>query len=565
MASRRISRRRFLGASAGLAAAACTGDDPEPIGTTTDPAGESTNSTGTTPTTSSTTTSTIAPITLADAPDWNGSDPFSLGVASGDPDEQSVVVWTRLAPDPLTGGGMPGSDQAVALDIAADEGFSDLWSSTTVNTSPDQAHTVHHLVDGLDADIWFFYRFRIGSHVSPIGRARTTPRPGDATELRFGFSSCQNWESGAYAAHRHLADEDLDLMIWLGDYIYEYGPGNQGVVSSAGLREHNSPEITDLPAYRNRYALYRSDPHLQANHAARPWVITWDDHEIDNDHAGLVSEDGQDREAFLARRRAAHQAWWEHMPVRLDPPSGDVFEIHRSIDWGDLAAIHMLDGRQFRDDQPTDGEVVPLPGVGDLVRRLGDTARNPDQRMLGEEQQRWLIDSVQDRSSIWTVLGNQVFMHGLDAVPGDQPATNTDTWDGYHANRAEILEQLGGAGADNLVVLTGDFHSSSTADLRIDPFDRTGPVVGAEFMAPAISSRFPAQLVDLAPLVLGFNPQIRHFDPANGYMTCTVTPDRWTTRLHTLADVTRDDSAIVLTATADVVAGSPGIASVTTS
>ncbi len=548
------TRRRFLGAGLGLAAAACSGDGES--------AGSDPTTTTGAPDPTTTTTTTAAERTLVASPPWEGPTPFGLGVASGDPDQSSVVLWTRLIVDPLSSDRIEFGEVDLAVDVALDPAFQDLLSSETITARAEEGHSVHHLASGLAPDTWVHYRFRVGTHESPVGRARTTPAA-TGTPLRFGFSSCQNWESGAYGAHRHLAEADLDLMIWLGDYIYEYGPGNQGVVASAGLREHNSPEITDLEAYRDRYALYRSDPHLQASHAARPWLVIWDDHEIDNDHAGRVPEDDQSEATFLARRRAAHQAWWEHMPVRLPAPTGDVFEIHRRIDWADLASIHMLDGRQYRADQPTDGEPVELPGVGDLgLRRLGPTALDASHSMLGAEQEAWLLDGVTASSATWNVLGNQVYMHGLDAFPGDAPATNTDTWDGYHANRVRLLESLVAADPGNLIVLTGDFHSSTAADLRTDPFDRSLPVVATEFMAPAISSRFPAQLVDLAPLVLGFNPQVRHFDPANGFMTCVVTPESWTTTLHTLVDVTDEQSELREAAVFTVAAGTPGIGTV---
>lgn len=496
---------------------------------------------------------------LIDAPPYVGAAPFGLGLASGDPDASSVILWTRLTVDPLDAAPFDEGDFTVAVDVSLDETFDSIVRSE-VHAAPAMFdHSVHALVDGLEPDTWYWYRMRLGEHTSPNARTRTLPASGE-TPLRLGFSSCQNWESGAYAAHRHLADMDLDLFVWLGDYIYEYGPGNEGVVGSAGDRIHTTPEVTDLAGYRQRYALYKSDPALQAHHQTRPWIVTWDDHEIDNDHAGLSSEDDQDEQTFLERRRAAHQAWWENMPVRLDAPVGDTFEIHRTLRWGDLADLHMLDGRQFRDPQPTDGEQVEIPGAGDGVRRLGPTARDPQHSMLGAAQRSWLEAEVQDSTTRWTVLGNQVYMHGLDAFPGTDPATNIDTWDGYHGEREELLTALA-ATSENLVVLSGDFHSSTVADLRADPFDLAAPIIAAEFMAPAISSAFPAQLRPLAPIVLTINPQVRHFEPDNGFMTCEITSDLWITETHRLTDVTDEDSAITIVARSTVEAGTPGIAS----
>lgn len=557
-----ISRRTLLAAGLSTAVVGCTSstDDgqPEP-GQTSQVDEPSTSIETSTTTTNSTTTTSPAP-SLADSAPYVGDAPFTLGIASGDPDSSSVVLWTRLRTDPFDPAPFTDTDVEVAIDVSADETFTTLVYSDVASAPADHDHSVHATVEGLEPDTWYWYRFRLGEYESPPARTRTLPASGDAP-LRLGFSSCQNWESGGYAAHAHLAEADLDLFVWLGDYIYEYGPGNGGVVGSAGLRQHTTPEVTDLAGYRQRYALYKSDPALQAHHQARPWIVTWDDHEIDNDHAGLSAEDGQDEQNFLARRRAAHQAWWENMPVRLDAPQGDRFEIHRTIRWGDLVDLHMLDGRQYRDPQPTDGESVPIPGAGDGVRRIGPTARDPQHSMLGPEQRAWLENEVRTSTATWSVLGNQVYMHGLDAFPGDHPATNTDTWDGYHGERQVLLRALSES-SENLVVLSGDFHSSTVADLRADPFDTGTPIIAAEFMAPAISSSFPTQLRPLAPLVIQFNPQVRHFDPDNGFMTCHVTADTWTTELHRLDDVTDEKSPIAIVAKFTVRSGAPGIATV---
>ena len=547
-----LSRRTVLAAGVGLIAAACSSsaDSPEPgqaASSTTAP-----DDTTATPTTAETTTTPPA-VAAVDAPAFDGPDPFVLGVASGDPDPSSVILWTRLVAEEL------GDTPTLAVDIAIDDAFTELVDSTLVEAPAAHGHTVHHLAEGLTADGWYWYRFRLGEHTSTAGRARTTPTPDATTPLRFAFSSCQNWESGAYGAHRLLAETDHDLFVWLGDYIYEYGPGNTDLVTSAGLRIHDRPEVTDLDGYRSRYALYRSDPHLQAHHAARPWIVTWDDHEVDNNHAGTATEDDQDPTRFLARKQAAHQAWWENMPVRLDPPDAEGFDIHRTVSWGDLVDLHMLDSRQHRDPQPTDGEPIVLPGIGDLgVRTMGPTALDPDHSMLGAAQEAWLQAQLANSTARWNVLGNQVFMHGLNGFPSATPATNPDTWDGYAGARRVMLEGAVAAGVRNLIVLSGDFHSSTVGDVRPDPFDPAGPIVATEFMAPAISSQFPAQLRELAPLALSINPQIRWFNPANGWMSCDVTEDTWTTEAVLLADVTDEATTALVEATITVVDGTPG-------
>ena len=546
-----LNRRHFLATGLAGVAAACSSNSSNASESSADEPAESTPSTNT----SAPTTTTAPETALVDAPEFASPNPFLLGVASGDPDPTSVVLWTRLISDLTT-------DLEVALDIALDDEFGELVSSEIISALAEDAHSVHAIPDSLEPDTWYSYRFRIGEHSSPTGRARTTP-DGGVTPTSFGFSSCQNWQQGAYAAHRELATQELDFFVWLGDYIYESGPLDLGVVTAAGPRLHDSGEIATLDDYRARYALYKSDPWLQANHAARPWLVTWDDHEVDNDHAGSSSEDGQDPAAFDQRRRMAYKAWWEHQPVRGGPPSLDPAEpyiIYRTHRWGDLLDLHMLDGRQFRDPQPTDGEPIDLPGAANLpIQTLSPTSLNPEQSMLGLDQRQWLIDEVTGTNAIWSTLANQVYMHGISALPGNEPTVNPDSWDGYAGARRVLIEALGEQ-ANNLVVLTGDFHAATVADLRADPFDMSLPVVGTEFMAPAISSQFPQQLLGLAPLVVALNAQIQHFEPRNGFMTCSVDETTWETTLHTVLDATDEMSQTQVTGQFRVSAGNPSLA-----
>lgn len=542
-----IDRRRFLATGiVGIAAAACS--------TTPDEIAEPQSSTPSNGDPAAETTSTTAPEpTLADSPPFEGAGPFALGVASGDPDPVSVMLWTRLITT-------AGTDLELAVDVARDAEFADLVSSTVVTALADDAHSVHALATDLDPDAWYSYRFRIGEHVSPTGRTRTMP-DGGLSPVRFAFSSCQNWEQGTYAAHRHLAEEELDLFVWLGDYVYESGPNDQGISTASGARIHDAPEVTNLDAYRDRYALYKSDPWLQANHAARPWIITWDDHEVDNDHAANTSDDGQDPAAFAARRRDAYKAWWEHQPVRFPAPSSnpdEPFVIHRTQRWGDLLDLHVLDGRQYRDPQPRGDDSGVAAATNLPVAALGPTSLDPNQSMLGFEQREWLINEVQASTATWSTLANQVYMHGINALPGDTPTINPDSWDGYAGERQVLLEALAER-SSNLVVLTGDFHAATVAELRTDPFDMSLPVIGTEFMAPAISSRFPEQLVGLAPLVVALNTQVQHFEPRNGFMICAVDENTWSTSLHSVVDTADEMSAVEVTAMFAVNTGRPSI------
>lgn len=477
------------------------------------------------------------------------ADPFVLGVASGDPTPTSVVLWTRLAPD----GGMPAVDVEVEWTVALDPALTDVVATGSTIASPTGAHSVHVDAGGLAPGRWYHYGFSLGRHRSPVGRTRTAPPFGAPTgRVRLGVSSCQNWEDGAYAAHDHAAGEPLDLFVWLGDYVYE------GRSIGDPPRRHPEHEATTLQDYRDRYALYKQDPALRANHAARPWLVTWDDHEVQNDYAGSHAVGGDPPAAFLARRAAAYRAWWEHMPVRLPPPDGPNLAIHRTVAWGDLVAIHLLDTRQHRDDQPVDGRSGPLPELGGRelpgVRAVGPTASDPTHTMLGADQEAWLVGAVGRSDARWDALAQSVLMQGLDLGDG---LTVTDTWDGYSANRAALLGRLATAGSRNLVVLTGDLHAGAVGTVRTDPFAPEAPVVATEIVAPAISSSFGEAAVRLVERVRPVNPQLRHFDARNGYCVCDVTPSTWTTTFLAVRDVSDHRSPVDVAARASTPSGRP--------
>ncbi|MFM8338099.1 MAG: alkaline phosphatase D family protein, partial [Opitutaceae bacterium] len=235
------------------------------------------------------------------------ADPFSLGIASGDPTPDGVVLWTRLAPRPLEpGGGMRPEPVEVTWVVADDEALTKVVASGSVVANPAWGHSVHVEVSGLRPDRWYFYQFRAGGVESPKGRNRTMPAADSRPErLRFAFASCQNFESGHYTVYQHMAREDLDLVVHLGDYIYE------GAAHRGRPRVHNGGEIFTLEDYRLRYALYKSDPALRAAHAMAPWIVTWDDHEVANNYAGDIPDKPASRDEFLRRRAAAYQAYFE--------------------------------------------------------------------------------------------------------------------------------------------------------------------------------------------------------------------------------------------------------------
>ena len=468
-----------------------------------------------------------------------------------------MILWTRLLPaDPL-----PDTDIEVTWEIARDAEFADVVGSGTALAVAALGHSVHVDATGLEPDSEYHYRFSIGDFSTPPARTRTFAAPGTVPDrFRFAFSSCQNWEQGYYAAYRDLVEQgDIDAFVFLGDYIYEYASG--GYADARGRQTGQDFECETVEQYRERYALYHGDALLQAAHALVPWIITWDDHEVDNDYAGDISEQDDDVEAFRTRRAAAYQAWYEHMPVRLDPPDGPDYAIYRSFAHGDLVRFHVLDTRQYRSDQQRGTPFVEQLG-DDLQVRNETLTNDPGHTMLGAEQREWLIGSVETSNAVWDVLAQQVFMFGGNVIAGaEPPVVVVDTWDGYAGERQTVLDALG-ATADNLIVLTGDFHSAAVAELRADPFDPSRPVVGAEFMASSISSSFFDDDETVEGLVTGAltgNPHLKWFDAQRGYTVCEVTPDRWLATYRAVADQFDEASPVTTIGSWEVRAGVPGV------
>ncbi len=552
----RLSRRGFLAGTIATALAACTDGDGDSTSPTTSPP----NTDGST----STTATTAAPTTAAaetTVPPAVVSDPFTLGVASGDPLPDSVILWTRLHPeDPL-----PDNDIDVEWEVATDDTFAEIVASGTTPAVAALAHSVHVDVTGLEPQTDYSYRFRVGEYETATARTRTFAAPGVTPErFTFAFSSGQNWEHGYYAAYRDLVEQDnLEAFVFLGDYIYEYASG--GYSDDRSRQTGQDFECVTLDQYRQRYSLYKSDELLQNAHARVPWIITWDDHEVDNDYAGPISENDDESDGFLERRANAYQAWYEHMPVRLEPPEGPDYEIYRTFANGDLLQFYVLDERQYRSDQQRSAPFIET--LGEAVQVRDDAVGfSPNQTMLGEEQRNWLITGVESSNAIWDVLASQVFMFGANAVPGtDPPVIVVDTWDGYAGEREVILEAIG-ASADNLVVVAGDFHSAAVADLRTDPFDQSLPVVGTEFMATSISSSFFDSDEEVETLVtgaLGGNSQIKLFDARRGYTLCEVTPTSWRATYRAVEDQFDEASPVETLSTWEVAAGTPGAVEVT--
>ena len=472
--------------------------------------------------------------------------PFSLGVASGDPTSDGVVLWTRLAPVPLQGGGMPDQAVEVAWTMARDERMTQVVQRGTVVATPALGHAVHVEVEGLESDRWYWYRFRSGGEVSRVGRTRTLPAAGArVNQLRMAFVSCQHYETGFFTAYRHMLEDDLDLVFHLGDYIYEYD-GRDG-----RARKHTGDEIELLGDYRNRYALYRMDPDLQAAHARFPFVVTWDDHEVDNNYAGSVSEEeGFAAELFLRRRAEAYQAYFEHMPLRRSSmPAGPRMQLYRQLSYGDLASFFVLDTRQYRTDQPCGDGRGPACG--------GVTAA--DATMLGAAQEQWLVDGLDSSSSRWNVLPQQVMMARVDSGSGGVERISLDQWAGYEAPRRRLMEFLATRRPSNPVVLTGDIHTNWVNDLKVDYADVTSPLVGTEFVGTSISSGGDGSDVrDSTASLLSQNPWVRFFNNQRGYVRCTITPRTWTADYRVLEYVTHQGSPMSTRASFVVEDGRPG-------
>jgi alkaline phosphatase D len=535
-----ISRRVFLAGSVAVVVASCTDDAPagSPATSSTAPADV------TAPTGTDSTEATAAPPTASTQPAIElASDPFTLGVASGDATAEGVVLWTRLAPDPLRDGGMPDIDVEVTWEISGD-GFDSIAASGTEIARADQAHSVHAVVErpSTDAVTWS-YRFRAAGFTSPIGVTQCAPPAGAANDgVRFVSASCQNYQNGYYVAHRDIAAQLPDFVVFLGDYIYE---GGQSVIGTDGnVRSHGTAECTTLSDYRNRYALYKSDPDLQAAHAACPWFVIWDDHEVENNYAGTAPQGGDDATTFAERRRDAYQAWWEHQPVALPPPPADgEFTIYRSVQWGSLLTLALLDGRQYRSDQACGGATLDLdPACPETF----DETRT----MLGEAQEQWLTEVLDTSTSTWNVIAQQT-VFGDVTLSG--AVLNYDQWDGYPVQRNRIVDGLAMSQPKNTIVLTGDIHFAGTGTIRAGGRG-TGTPVGVEFVATSISSGGridPAVtgVVKAIPDIL--DVELEH----RGYILHEVNLPTWHAEYRMVDTVKELDSSVFVHATYRVDAG----------
>jgi len=471
-------------------------------------------------------------------------DPFRLGVASGYPRPDGMVLWTRLVAD-LDAVAVP-----VRWEIAADESMRKIVASGSAQARPEWAHAVHVEPRGLEPDRWYWYRFTAGDAVSPVGRTRTAPSAdAEVTRLRFAFASCQQYEQGWFTAYRHMAGDDLDLVAFLGDYIYESSWGREHV------RKHDAGEPYSLQEYRARYALYKRDPDLQKAHLACPWILTWDDHEVDNDYANDRPEDGMGREAFLARRAAAYRAFYEHMPLPVSMrPNGPDMRIYGVANWGRLANFIIVDDRQYRAPQ-----ACPAKAGGSTVLdpRTCPSIADASRSMLGAEQENWLDRAFTESKSGWNILVQQTLMAQLDRKVGAGQQFWTDGWDGYPAARRKLLESMAARRLANPVVIGGDVHMHWVADLKTDFDDPRSPVVASEFCGTSITSQGAAQ--KQVDELLPENPHMKYArSDRRGYVRASIAGGRFNAELIGLETVKKPEARAEVLARFVVEDGKPG-------
>lgn len=472
--------------------------------------------------------------------------PFTLGVASGDPLPDGFVLWTRLAPlfNAVDGRGGLSRPVPVRWRVATDAAMTRIVKRGEVMATERFGHSVHIEVAGLEAGRPYWYQFEGLGAQSPVGQARTTPAPHAIASARLGFVSCSHWERGYFSAYRHLAAEQPDLVFFLGDYIYDssYAPGSGKV-----FRAHGSGNARTLSDYRNRYALYKTDPDLQALHAAAPSVATWDDHEVQNDYANRWSQDPKIGVAqFLQQRAAAYQAFYEHMPLRASSvPKGADMRIYRRLDYGQLARFHVLDGRQYRSEQPC----LPANGShqGHVATNPCSDLRDPARTLLGWQQEAWLDQGFAQSKAQWNVIAQDLLVAPLIQrdLNNHRPGRWTDGWDGYMANRSRMLASIARHRVSNPVFWGGDIHSFWATELHADADNPESTVVATEFVGSSVTSDGPPY--DAFMQIMPLNPHVKFFDSRQrGYVSVELEAQKMLTHFRVITDP-RDPNATVST------------------
>jgi alkaline phosphatase D len=475
------------------------------------------------------------------------ADPFALGVASGHPTPTSIVLWTRLMAEgdrsarleaPLNVGWSVAEDEAMRRVVASGEAVAEArW-----------AHSVHIEVGGLRPRRPYWYRFTVRGKASPIGRTRTSP---DAHErlarLRFAFAACQHYQQGYYTALQHMAQEDVDLIVFLGDYIYDLSTG------PAIARGPDIGRSTTLESYRDRYALYKADPDLQAVHVAFPWITTWDDHEVENDYADDVSPAQRDPRLFLLQRAAAYQAYWEHMPLPLSmQPTGPSMRIYTRHRFGDLAEFHVLDDRQYRSHMACQAELPRSALMTGCAERL-----DPTRTMLGAAQEAWLTEGLAKASTRWTIIAQQTLMAQLDRGMGQELFWH-DGWDGYPAARQRLLDAVAASPVRDTLVVSGDVHSFWASDLKRDFYAAGLPTLATEFVGGSVTSQGPPDSRVQAQVAYHRHMQFGK-SGCNGYAVASIDAKAAHVAFRTVDTIKQPQSPVSTLKSFTVEAGKPGV------
>lgn len=497
-----------------------------------------------------------APARLLATPRLAGN-PFTLGVAAGDPSPDGLVLWTRLAPEPqASDGGMPPHHVPVRWEVAEDATFRNIVRSGAAIADAALAHSVHVEVRGLRPHRPHWYRFIVkGSDPSLVGTARTAPAPrSPVDQLRLAIAGCQNFETGYFTAYAHLAREhDLDAIFHYGDYIYETGPRPE-----PSPRKHLTAEIYTLDDYRRRYAQYKADPDLQAAHAAAAFVMSFDDHEIDDNWAGGFDKESNPDAVFALRKAAALQAWYEHMPIRRAQIPGKAATMYRRLDYGALVRMHVLDTRSHRSDQ-----LCEAPGLTreQIIRCI--PVDRPGRTMLGAAQETWLDQGLANDAR-WNFIAQQVMVmpHDVRKDGAASRVTSSDNWNGYTLARQRLIDSIRRRRLTNVVIGSGDAHQNYIGNVPADIDDLNGPAIASEFLSTSISSggsggaRHPDEQD-----ALRHNPNMRLVNNQRGYHLCTITPDSWRTEVRAMNQVDRQGGDIGTLATFHVDPARPGVES----
>jgi alkaline phosphatase D len=467
-----------------------------------------------------------------------------------------VLLWTRLAPTPYQAdSGLPQERVTVRWELAGDERFRRVVRRGTATAHPEFHHSVHVEVGGLAPDRVFYYRFRAGSWVSETGRTRTAPASRSRVAgLKLAAVSCQAYHDGYFTAYGHLAEDDVDVVFHLGDYLYEYAVNSVG-----GYRNYTDRVLPDLfnretvtlEDYRLRYALYKTDPDLRAAQAAHPFVVTWDDHETENNYADDIPENDVPPEEFLLRRAAAYRAYWENQPLRSPQrPKGPDMRLYRRLVWGRLAQFDILDTRQYRSNQ----------AYGDGAQLPGPESDDPARTMTGEPQERWLLDGWRSSAARWNVVPQQVVFsqRKFDLVAPSR--VSMDAWDGYRASRGRVLAGAKSAGIDNLMVLTGDVHVGYAFDIKDDFDDPSSRTLGTEIVATSISSgRDGVDKPANWDTYTRANPHLKFYNGRRGYVTVELGQESARADFKTLSAVTTPGAAITTAASFVTEVGDQGL------